>query len=139
MNKVLYYMGLISEVLFLIMTLFLLPLILKTGFSGFFFLITVLIFILLRLFMIVSKTHIVKEEKIYSILMIVLTFYLGIIFTRILLVYFFSSSIYELSMTYCRNNFFLVALTMVCIILNTIVLCELEDDRKRISSKKHYS
>lgn len=139
MNKVLYYMGLISEVLFLIMTLFLLPLILKTGFSGFFFLITVLIFILLRLFMIVSKTHIVKEEKIYSILMIVLTFYLGIIFTRILLVYFFSSSIYELSMTYCRNNFFLVALTMVCIILNTIVLCELEDDRKSISSKKHYS
>lgn len=138
MNKVLYYMGLISEVLFLIMTLFLLPLILKTGFSGFFFLITVLIFILLRLFMIVSKTHIVKEEKIYSILMIVLTFYLGIIFTRILLVYFFSSSIYELSMTYCRNNFFLVALTMVCIILNTIVLCELEDDRKSISSKKHY-
>jgi len=122
MNKVLYYMSLISEVLFLIIVCLLLPLILKSEFPGLLFLVTVLIFIGLRLFMIITKNSIVQEVKIYNILTITLTFYLGIIFTRIMLVYFQSSALYELSMDYCRNNFFLLSLTMICMILNTIIL-----------------
>ena len=115
-------MSLISEVLFLIMVCLLLPLILKSEFPGLLFLVTVLIFIGLRLFMIITKNSIVQEVKIYNILTITLTFYLGIIFTRIMLVYFQSSALYELSMDYCRNNFFLLSLTMICMILNTIIL-----------------
>lgn len=83
--------------------------------------------------MIVSKNNIAKHVKIYNILMIVLTFYLGIIFTRIMIVRFSSSILYELSMTYCKNNFFLIALTMICVILNTIILLLTENEKKSIS------
>lgn len=122
MNKVLYYMSLISEILFLIMVSFLLPIIFKIGFFGILFLATVLILIGLRLFMIITRKRIVEEVKIYNILTIALTFYLGIVFTRILLVELHSSALYDLSMEYCRNNFFLLSLTMICMIFNTIIL-----------------
>ena len=122
MNKVLYYMSLISEILFLIMVSLLLPLIFKIGFSGVLFLVTVLILIGLRLLMIITRKKIVQEVKIYNILTIALTFYLGIIFTRILLVELQSNLLYELSMEYCKNNFFLLSLTMICMVLNTIIL-----------------
>lgn len=128
MNKVLYYMSLISEILFLIMVSFLLPLLLQIGFVGILFLVTVLILIGLRLFMIITRKKVVQEVKIYNILTIALTFYLGIIFTRILLVKLQSSVLYELSMVYCRNNFFLLSLTMICMILNTIILVFIREE-----------
>lgn len=128
MNKVLYYMSLISEILFLIMVSFLLPLLLQIGFVGILFLVTVLILIGLRLLMIITRKKVVQEVKIYNILTIALTFYLGIIFTRILLVKLQSSVLYELSMVYCRNNFFLLSLTMICMILNTIILVFIREE-----------
>lgn len=121
-------MSLISEILFLIMVSFLLPLLLQIGFVGILFLVTVLILIGLRLFMIITRKKVVQEVKIYNILTIALTFYLGIIFTRILLVKLQSSVLYELSMVYCRNNFFLLSLTMICMILNTIILVFIREE-----------
>ena len=110
MNKtVLYYMSLISQILFLVMTSILVPLILKSSWQGLMFLTTVLIYIGIRLFMIVTRKKIVEKVPIYNILTIALTFYLGIIFTRIMLVELSSNVLYDLSMEYCRNNFFLIS------------------------------
>lgn len=121
-NKVLYYMSLISEILFLIMTILLFPLIIKSKFSGWLFLITVIIYIMLRLFMLIAKKKIIEKVTLYNSLTIALTFYLGIIFARIMVTKLSPSILYELSMTYCKNNFFLISLTMICMILNTIIL-----------------
>ncbi len=129
MNKILYYMSLISEVIFLIMVCFLFPYLLQTGFAGILFLGTVIIYIVIRLFMILTKKKIMEKVNFYNFLTIMLTFYLGIIFTRIMLVQFHPSALYELSMDYCRNNFFLISLTMICIILNTIILLFIKDDK----------
>lgn len=115
-------MSLISEVLFLIMTLILLPIIVKSGFSGGLFITTVIIYIGIRLFMMITKQKTLKKVAIYNILTISLTFYLGIIFTRIMVTELSPNILYELSMDYCRNNFFLISLTMICMILNTIIL-----------------
>ena len=129
MNKtVLYYMSLISQILFLVMTSILVPLILKSSWQGLMFLTTVLIYIGIRLFMIVTRKKIVEKVPIYNILTIALTFYLGIIFTRIMLVELSSNVLYDLSMEYCRNNFFLISITMICVILNTIILLFLKEE-----------
>ena len=122
MNKILYYMGLISEVLFLLMVIFLLPYILKSNWHGIIFLIMVLIFIGLSLFIFLAKRDFARQSKSYNIFSIVLTFYLGIIFTRIMLVKLSPSILYDINITYCQNNFFLISITMLCAILNTIVL-----------------
>lgn len=129
MNKILYYMSLISEVIFLIMVCFLFPYLFQTGFAGILFLSTVIIYIGIRLFMILTRKRILEKVNFYNFLTIMLTFYLGIIFTRIMLVQFSSNALYELSMEYCRNNFFLISLTMICIILNTIILLFIKEDK----------
>ncbi len=129
MNKTLYYMSLISEVIFLIMVCFLFPYLFQTGFAGILFLSTVIIYIGIRLFMILTRKRILEKVNFYNFLTIMLTFYLGIIFTRIMLVQFSSNVLYELSMEYCRNNFFLISLTMICIILNTIILLFIKEDK----------
>ncbi len=132
MNKtVLYYMSLISQILFLVMTSILVPLILKSSWQGLMFLTTVLIYIGIRLFMIVTRKKIVEKVPIYNILTIALTFYLGIIFTRIMLVELSSNVLYDLSMEYCRNNFFLISITMICVILNTIILLFLKEENEK--------
>ncbi len=115
-------MGLISEVLFLLMVIFLLPYILKSNWHGIIFLIMVLIFIGLSLFIFLAKRDFARQSKSYNIFSIVLTFYLGIIFTRIMLVKLSPSILYDINITYCQNNFFLISITMLCVILNTIVL-----------------
>ena len=115
MNKILYYMGLISEVLFLLMVIF-------SNWHGIIFLIMVLIFIGLSLFIFLAKRDFARQSKSYNIFSIVLTFYLGIIFTRIMLVKLSPSILYDINITYCQNNFFLISITMLCVILNTIVL-----------------
>ncbi len=133
MNKtVLYYMSLISQILFLVMTSILVPLILKSSWQGLMFLTTVLIYIGIRLFMIVTRKKIVEKVPIYNILTIALTFYLGIIFTRIMLVELSSNVLYDLSMEYCRNNFFLISITMICVILNTIILLFLKEENEKL-------
>lgn len=129
MNKILYYMGLISEVLFLLMVLFLLPYILRSSWKGIFFLIMVLIFIGISLFIFLSRRNFAKESKAYNIFTIALTFYLGIIFTRIMLVKLSSSILYAISITYCENNFFLLAITMLCVTLNTTVLVMMKHEK----------
>lgn len=132
MNKtVLYYMSLISQILFLVMTSILVPLILKSSWQGLMFLTTVLIYIGIRLFMIVTRKKIVEKVPIYNILTIALTFYLGIIFTRIMLVELSSNVLYDLSMEYCRNNFFLISITMICVTLNTIILLFLKEENEK--------
>ena len=131
MNKVLYYMSLISEALFLIMVLILLPFIVKSGFSGGLFITTVMIYSSIRLFMIIAKQKVLQKVTLYNILTITLTFYLGIIFTRIMVTKLNANILYELSMDYCKNNFFLIALTMICMILNTIILLFSKDARKQ--------
>ena len=121
-NKVLYYMGLMSEGVFLIMMFVLLPTILDTGIIGFVFLGITFVYIIMNLFSLLKKKNIIENSKSYSILNIALTFYMGIIFTRIMLVKFSPSVLYTLSMTYCRNNFFLISITILCIVLNNIML-----------------
>ncbi len=119
-------MGLISEVLFLLMVIFLLPYILKSSWQGIFFLMMVLAFIGISLFIFLTKKSFVEKTNSYNIFTIALTFYLGIIFTRIALVKLSSSILYDVSIVYCKNNFFLLSVTMICVILNTIVLAMTE-------------
>lgn len=128
MNKILYYMGLISEVLFLIMVIFLLPFIIKSDWQGRMFLSVSFVFIALRLFVLLARKAVVQKNVIYNILIVALTCYLGIIFTRVMLIQLHPSVLYELSIEYCQNNFFLISITMICIILNTIMLLFVKEE-----------
>ena len=122
MNKILYYMSVISQALFLIMVIILLPYILDSSWPGIMFLAVTIFYIGLCLIILLKARKKMQTATSYHILNIALAFYLGIIFTRILLVKLQPSVLYELNMTYCKNNFFLLSITMICVILNTFML-----------------
>ncbi len=132
MNKVLYYMGLICDVLFLIMVCVLLPIILKSGWQGILFLVVTVIYFFIRLLTLILGKEKIEKIKGYLILIIALFFYMGIIFTRIMLVTVHTSSLYQLSMKYCQNNFFLISITMICITLNTILILSWKEKKKAV-------
>ena len=62
-NKVLYYMGLMSEGVFLIMMFVLLPTILDTGIIGFVFLGITFVYIIMNLFSLLKKKNIIEILK----------------------------------------------------------------------------
>ncbi len=123
LNKVIYYLRIVSFILYLVITIYLLPIIIKCGKTGIFFLVTLFLFIAITLFSMFSKKEIYIKTKSYNLVIIALAFYLGIVCYRTL-----SNSevilneLYAINLEYCKMNFILIGLVMIGIMLNTIVL-----------------
>lgn len=122
-NKVIYYLRIVSFLLYLIITIFLLPFVFECGKIGIFFLVSLFLFIAITLFSMFSKKKIYIKTKSYNLIIIALTLYLGIVYYRILLDERLKlSGLYTVSLDYCKMNFILLGLVMIGIILNTVVL-----------------
>ena len=117
LNKILYYLRCLFFIIYLIINIFLLPFVLKTEQVGIFFLLTLFLFITLVLFSIFSKRKIYIITKSYNLVIIALTIYIGIVYSRLL-----TTNLYTVSVSYCRLNLILLSLVMIGIMLNTIIL-----------------
>lgn len=122
-DKVIYYLRFIFFILYLIITILLLPFVFKTGRIGIFFLVTLFLFIAMTLFSILSKKEIYLKTKSYNLVIIALTIYISIVYYRVSLDERLRlTGLYTVSLDYCKLNFILLGLVMIGICLNTIVL-----------------
>lgn len=55
LNKTIYYLRIVSFILYLVVTIYLLPIIIKSGKAGIFFLVTLFLFVAITLFSMFSK------------------------------------------------------------------------------------
>lgn len=122
LNKIIYYLRIVSFILYVV-TIYLLPIIIKSGKTGIFFLVTLFLFVAITLFSMFSKKEIYIKTKSYNLIIIALAIYLTVVCYRTI----FDSrlaltELYTISLDYCRMNFILIGLVMIGITLNTVVL-----------------
>ena len=122
-SKIIYYPRIVAFILYLILTIFLLPTIFKSGRVGIFFLVTLFLFIAMTLFSMLSKKEIYLKTKSYNLIIIALAIYVCIVCYRVNLdTKLISTGLYIINMKYSKINFILLGLVMIGITLNTIVL-----------------
>lgn len=128
-SKSIYYIRLVSFIIYLILAILLLPSVFKGGMEGFFFLLVLFLYIIINIFSILTRKKIYQRTISYNMVMIALTIYLLIVYLRTVsdarLV---ATGLYTLNTNYCKMNFIILGLVMIGIMLNTIVLY-LADER----------
>ena len=70
LNKTIYYLRIVSFILYLVITIYLLPIIIKSGKTGIFFLVTLFLFVAINLFSMFSKKEIYIKTKSYNLIII---------------------------------------------------------------------
>lgn len=132
-SKIIYYIRLVSFIIYIIISILLLPYIFKCNKEGFFFLLVLLLYIVLTAFSILTRKKIYEKTISYNIVMIALAIYLGIVYLRTMnderLA---ATGLYTFNFDYCRMNFILLGLVMIGIMLNTIVLYIADESGEKI-------
>ena len=122
LKKLIYYLRIVSIVLFIVFVYLLLDVILDCGIFGISFLVMCSLFILINLFTVLSRKDIYKDLVSYNLISVALTFYLGIIVVRLYTDYRAHSLMYTLNYDYFKTNFIIIDLVILGIILNTLFI-----------------
>lgn len=122
LKKLIYYLRIVSIVLFIVFVYLLLDVILDCGIFGISFLVMCSLFILINLFTVLSRKDIYKDLVSYNLISVALTFYLGIIVVRLYTDYRANSLMYTLNYDYFKTNFIIIDLVILGIILNTLFI-----------------
>lgn len=122
LKKLIYYLRIVSIVLFIVFVYLLLDVILDCGIFGISFLVMCSLFILINLFTVLSRKDIYKELVSYNLISFALTFYLGIIVVKLYTDYRAHSLMYTLNYDYFKTNFIIIDLVILGIILNTLFI-----------------
>lgn len=132
-SKSIYYIRLVSFIIYLILAILLLPSVFKGEIEGFFFLLVLFLYIVINIFSILTRKKIYQRTISYNMVMIALTIYLLIVYLRTVsderLV---ATGLYTLNNNYCKMNFVLLGLVMIGIMLNTIVLYLADESGEKI-------
>ena len=122
LKKLIYYLRIVSILLFIVFVYLLLDVILDCGIFGISFLVMCSLFILINLFTVLSRKDIYKDLVSYNLIPVALTFYLGIIVIRLYTDYRVNSLMYTLNYDYFKTNFIIIDLVILGIILNTLFI-----------------
>lgn len=122
LKKSIYYLRIISVVLFVIFVCLLLEIILKCNAFGVSFLIMCSLYVLINIFIVVARKDIYKELISYNLISIALAFYLGIIVIKLYTDDRANSLMYTLNYDYFKTNFVIIDLVILGIILNTLFI-----------------
>lgn len=132
-SKSIYYIRLVSFIIYLILAILLLPSVFKGEIEGLFFLLVLFLYIVINIFSILTRKKIYQRTISYNMVMIALTIYLLIVYLRTVsdarLV---ATGLYTLNNNYCKMNFVLLGLVMIGIMLNTIVLYLADESGEKI-------
>ena len=132
LNKIIYYLRIFSFLIYMIISILLLPFVLKCEKIGIFFLVTLFLFIAITLFSMFSKKDIYIKTKSYNLVIIALSIYIAIVYSRTLLDERLTlSGLYTINLNYCKMNFILLGLVMIGITLNTVVLYLMDEGDKK--------
>ena len=122
LKKLIYYLRIVSILLFIVFVYLLLDVILDCGIFGISFLVMCSLFILINLFTVFSRKDIYKELVSYNLISFALTFYLGIIVVKLYTDYRANSLMYTLNYDYFKTNFIIIDFVILGIILNTLFI-----------------
>ena len=122
LKKLIYYLRIVSILLFIVFAYLLLDVILDCGIFGISFLVMCSLFILINLFTVLSRKDIYKDLVSYNLIPVALTFYLGIIVVRLYTDYRANSLMYTLNYDYFKTNFIIIDFVILGIILNTLFI-----------------
>ena len=122
LKKLIYYLRIVSILLFIVFVYLLLDVILDCGIFGISFLVMCSLFILINLFTVFSRKDIYKELVSYNLISFALTFYLGIIVVKLYTDYRAHSVMYMINYDYFKTNFIIIDLVILGIILNTLFI-----------------
>ena len=122
LKRLIYYIRIVSILLFIVFVYLLLDVILDCGIFGISFLVMCSLFILINLFAVLSRKDIYKDLVSYNLIYVALTFYLGIIVVRLYTDYRANSLMYTLNYDYFKTNFIIIDFVILGIILNTLFI-----------------
>lgn len=122
LKRLIYYLRIVSILLFIVFVYLLLDVILDCGIFGISFLVMCSLFILINLFTVLSRKDIYKDLVSYNLIYVALTFYLGIIVVRLYTDYRANSLMYTLNYDYFKTNFIIIDFVILGIILNTLFI-----------------
>lgn len=130
LKKLIYYLRIVSILLFIVFVYLLLDVILDCGIFGISFLVMCSLFILINLFTVLSRKDIYKDLVSYNLIPVALTFYLGIIVVRLYTDYRANSLMYTLNYDYFKTNFIIIDFVILGIILNTLFIYFFDTKKK---------
>ena len=130
LKKLIYYLRIVSILLFIVFVYLLLDVILDCGIFGISFLVMCSLFILINLFTVLSRKDIYKDLVSYNLIPVALTFYLGIIVVKLYTDYRANSLMYTLNYDYFKTNFIIIDFVILGIILNTLFIFFFDTKKK---------
>ena len=122
LEKITYYLRIISLIFFVVFISLLLEIIFNCGVFGISFLVMCVLFILINIFTVLTRKPIYKELVSYNLISTALTIYLGIIVIKLYTDYRANSLMYTLNYDYFKTNFIIIDLVILGIILNTLFI-----------------
>ncbi len=121
-RKYLYYTGQICILIILLAVIELLPLIFKSSWQGVILIISLTIFLMVRLYFYLPENKELTKLPIYNILIIVITLYFLLVCYKIYdAVDFKRYLLDEISMEYCNANFVILSCSLIGVVLNSFL------------------
>lgn len=130
MKKVICLLSIISLIAFITIFIILLPIIYRCKWQGTFFIITVMLFLANLLYQLFKNPNCLKKSVSYNLLFVATTLYYFIIYIRIRETENITSSIYLINTDYCKNNFIILGIVLILLILNFNILTT--DSKKKL-------
>ena len=122
LKNIVYYLRIVSVVLFIVFICMLLKVIFNSGMFGISFLVMCSLFVLINIFTVLSRKRIYRDLISYNLISLALTFYLGIIVVKLYTDYRAYSMMYMRNYDYFKTNFIIIDLVILGIILNTLFI-----------------
>jgi len=123
LKKIFYYLAIVSLILFVFFTIEFLPIIFASSYKGIIFLVMTMIFILFMLYLSLKENSKFKNIISINIIIICLTIYLAIMYIKTLNIrWLFDRHIQVVNIDYFSNNFMIMAMIMLLLILNIKLL-----------------
>lgn len=126
-KKIVFYISIISFVLLAILVFEMLPFIYESGFCGILFLIFIIITFICELFMLIFNKRLIKKSFLNNIFIIIAVMYVSFLYYNI---YSSSNNLYDASINYLKNNYFVLSMLFLFIILDMII--NLVYDKKKL-------
>lgn len=121
-KRIIYIMSNVSLILLTVLVLSMLPFILQAGFFGILFIISILLLLILELFLILSKNYFTEYSFFNHIFSIIIMMYFSFFYYRVYTLENNQSSLYEVSVSYLKTNYFFLSLLVFVSILVTLTI-----------------
>ncbi len=131
-KKAIYFISIISISFLTFLVLEMMPLIFESNWQGKFFLFTIILFIIVELYLVIKEKSLVKKSWSYNIFLILATMYVSLIYYKIYSITPQTSSIYEINITYCKNNYLILGIIFIFIIINIFVIKSVNKEEKSL-------